>query len=611
MAKNILIVENESIIALDEKQILEAEGYTCSIVFSGEKAIEIMNSKKKIDLVLMDIDLGSGIDGTEAAEIILRDFDLPIVFISSHIEPEIVKKTAKITSYGYIVKDSGPTVLIASLQMAFRLFEANRQIINQKKSLEVSQFCLDNVSIGIFMLDTEGTITYLNNFAAANIGYHKEEIIGRSISIIDKSARPMDWHYNDDDLNRFFIFETNHIRKDGSLLPVEVSANNVLFGDNIIIFALVKDLTQKREQEKLLESNRADIQTSRAKLKNVMELAHMGGWELDVEKNMFTFTDELFSLLHTTAEEQGGYQLTPKQYSERFMHPEDSEIVAFETRQAIETDDPDFSKQINHRIIYADGGEGYITVRFFIVKNENGKTIKTYGANQDITEIKKNEERIESLLKEKELLLQEIQHRVKNNMRTIEGLISLQLAGVRDENARATLNEARQRISIMMNIYKNLSSRDNYHSVNGKIILLETLSGIALSYDLDKHISLETDIEDVSLIVSVAINICIIINELVTNAYKYAFSRLRQDDKGIVKVSVFQENGGLTIIVDDNGIGMPAEVINNNGFGLGLSLVKSMIENNEGTLDILTKGKNGTKNENGTKITIHLNKLTY
>ncbi len=80
------------------------------------------------------------------------------------------------------------------------------------------------------------------------------------------------------------------------------------------------------------------------------------------------------------------------EYARRFVHPDDMEMVGEETRKAIETTDPDFSRQIEHRIIYADGTIGHIIVRFFIIKDDHQRTIKTYGVNQDITERRKAEE---------------------------------------------------------------------------------------------------------------------------------------------------------------------------------------------------------------------------
>ncbi len=133
--KNILLVEDEAIIALSQKMTLEKYGYSVITANSGLKAIEIFNATKDIELILMDIDLGTGIDGTETAKIILEEHEIPIVFLSSHTEPEVVEKTERITSYGYVVKNSGITVLDASIKMAFKLFYANQRIIESELTI--------------------------------------------------------------------------------------------------------------------------------------------------------------------------------------------------------------------------------------------------------------------------------------------------------------------------------------------------------------------------------------------------------------------------------------------------------------------------------------------
>ncbi len=130
--KTILLVEDEAIIAMLETLMLEKHGYQVITAGSGAEAIQTVDSSPQVDLVLMDIDLGLGcMDGTQAAEQILQCHDLPLIFLSAHTEPEVVEKTEGITSYGYIVKNSGETVLNASIKMAFRLFEA-RQLERQK-----------------------------------------------------------------------------------------------------------------------------------------------------------------------------------------------------------------------------------------------------------------------------------------------------------------------------------------------------------------------------------------------------------------------------------------------------------------------------------------------
>ncbi|MBN2159531.1 MAG: PAS domain S-box protein [Spirochaetes bacterium] len=126
--KTILIVDDETLIAMNEARILREQGYTVLVAHSGEDAIQTASQHPIPDLILMDIDLGSGMDGTRAAEIILKNLDIPVLFLSNHTEPAMVDRTEKITSYGYVVKNSGETVLLASIKMAFRLHNAHLEL---------------------------------------------------------------------------------------------------------------------------------------------------------------------------------------------------------------------------------------------------------------------------------------------------------------------------------------------------------------------------------------------------------------------------------------------------------------------------------------------------
>lgn len=127
LSRTILLVEDDFLTAMMERKQLEREDYTVLHAATGEKALElILGQTTVVDMVLMDIDLGAGIDGTEAAQRILEVLDIPVVFLSSHTEKEIVQKTEQITSYGYVVKSSSFTVLDASIKMAFKLFESKK-----------------------------------------------------------------------------------------------------------------------------------------------------------------------------------------------------------------------------------------------------------------------------------------------------------------------------------------------------------------------------------------------------------------------------------------------------------------------------------------------------
>ena len=125
-----------------------------------------------------------------------------------------------------------------------------------------------------------------------------------------------------------------------------------------------------------------------------MSKGALGHWEYDVVENVFTFNDAFYAIFHTTAERVGGYQMSPAEYTERFVHSDDRDVVAVETRKALEADDPHFSRELEHKFLYEDGGVGLLSVRFFIVKDAEGRTIKTYGINQDITDRRTAEDRL-------------------------------------------------------------------------------------------------------------------------------------------------------------------------------------------------------------------------
>jgi PAS domain S-box-containing protein len=179
--KTILIVEDDPIIMMVEKSALEKYGYDIFTADTGEESIEIIKNNPIIELVLMDIDLGDGIDGTQAAEIILKEREIPIVFLSSHTEPEVVSKTEKITSYGYVVKNSSITVLDASIKMAFKLFDANQKLKATKDKLEATLDALPDV---LFEVGLNGCYYDFHSSRTELIFRPVTEILGQSIYTI-------------------------------------------------------------------------------------------------------------------------------------------------------------------------------------------------------------------------------------------------------------------------------------------------------------------------------------------------------------------------------------------------------------------------------------------
>jgi PAS domain S-box-containing protein len=182
--KKLLLVEDEAIIALSEKKELEKMGYAVDHALNGEAAIAMAKgSDGGFDAILMDIDLGRGMEGTKAAETILKAADIPIVFLSSHVEPEIVAKTEGITSYGYVVKNSGIVVLDASIKMALKLFNektertrAEKQVLKLKNLYavlsQINQAIVRTISVGDLAKDVSRVAVQYGSFKFAWVGRH-------------------------------------------------------------------------------------------------------------------------------------------------------------------------------------------------------------------------------------------------------------------------------------------------------------------------------------------------------------------------------------------------------------------------------------------------------
>ncbi len=168
---------------------------------------------------------------------------------------------------------------------------------------------------------------------------------------------------------------------------------------------------------------------------------------------------------------------------------------------------------------------------------------------------------IKKALKEKSLLLQEIHHRVKNNLQVISSLLRLQSKFITDESALAAIKDGRNRVQSMAILHQNLYREEDITGVNMKVYFSNLVEGIFKSYNLSKEdIQLNLEIEDLNLDVDTVIPIGLITNELVTNSLKYAFGE-DISDKAVIEVKLTETNGEYQLVVSDNGIGMDEETI--------------------------------------------------
>jgi GAF domain-containing protein/HAMP domain-containing protein len=156
-----------------------------------------------------------------------------------------------------------------------------------------------------------------------------------------------------------------------------------------------------------------EIQRSEAQLSEALSIAKLANWEYDVARDRFIFNDHFYSIFRTTAEKEGGYELTSAQYAERLVHPDDLPVVGAAIEKALTSTDKHYSTKLEHRILYRDGsGMGYISVEVHIDRDDEGHILRYYGANQDITERKVLQEQLSQRARQQEsinLITQRIQ----------------------------------------------------------------------------------------------------------------------------------------------------------------------------------------------------------
>lgn len=829
--KTILLVEDNPVIALEESTVLGSFGYKVILAPSGLKAVDIAINDMSVNLILMDIDLGSGIDGTETARLILRSRALPIVFLTAHSEREMVEKVRGITRYGYIIKNSGEFVLHSSIEMAFELFQAHqdkqKQVSILREREESLSITLQSIGDGVITTNTAGQVTRMNRVAELLTGWSfieaylkpLQEIFhivsaetrekvqnpvdkvmqsgnivgldnhtilisrdGKERQIADSAAPIKDHNVNlmgviltfsdvtekykaqealkisEEKFRKAFITNPDSINinrmQDGLYIAINegftkitgyteaevigktsleiniwadpadraalvaglkahgkvenlearfcfkngvvhlgiMSASIIELNGELCIISITRDIHQQKMAEEALK-------ISESKYRGLVNLAVDGilvgsheGFITEANACMSDITgykrEELigkhigdvlftpeslkatplrFDLLkkgETVVSERtilrpdgtsvvvemrskmmpdGSYQSIYRDITKRkeiensliesrerldfaltatndaiwdyilpadaiywspryltmlgyeanemrpsvntwrsLIHPEDMERLVSQLDACIKGNSDHYIQEGRFR---AKNGEyRWILVRGKVVgRHEDGTIARLAGTHTDITERKVAEERVKNLLQEKEILLREVHHRIKNNMNTIVSLLSLQARSLKDDEAVTALNEAKSRVQSMMVLYDKLYRSSNFLEIPVKQYLPSLINEIIQNFSQRDKVKIQTNIDDFTLDSSILSHLGIIVNELLTNAMKHAFTG-RTDC--LIGVSAQCRDDQVTIIIQDNGKGMPDVKNIKESTGFGLKLVGLLTEQMNGSIAI-------------------------
>jgi PAS domain S-box-containing protein len=232
------------------------------------------------------------------------------------------------------------------------------------------------------------------------------------------------------------------------------------------------------------------------------------------------------------------------------------------------------------------GETGQIIVHIEAIASENGQECRA--VINDITERKRGEEKIQASLLEKETMLKEIQHRVKNNLQVISSLLGLQSSYIQDEKSREIFKESQDRISTMAKIHTMLYQSEDMSRVDFGGFIRDLVGRLQQFYGIaGSPVKIHVNVSDVSLTIETSIPCGLILNELVSNALKHAFP---EGNGGEVNISMTTAGDRVVLTVQDNGIGFPEAVDFHNTKSLGFGLVNLLVGQINGIIELQVEG---------------------
>lgn len=416
---------------------------------------------------------------------------------------------------------------------------------------------------GMVMMDQDGKIVMVNSMTEKLFGYSRQELIGSPLEMLV----PERFRHQHPEYRQTYIGESKTrlmghgrdlygLHKNGQEFPVEVGLNPIETEHGIFVLAAIVDITDRKYAEEMI---RLAVEAS----PNGMIMTNHQGVIVMVN----TTTETLFGYSREELIGQSIDILIPE--SHRAHHPElRKDYLKHPSARAMG----------HGRDLYGlhkNGKEFPVEVGLNPTQTPQGFMV--LASVIDITERKYQEKQLKAALKEKDLLLSEIHHRVKNNLQIIDSLLGMQSGMLLNSTVVSILKESQNRVKSMAMIHQILYESSDFSHVDFSSVVQSLVSNLSASYALDSsRVQISIDTDQVLLSIDTSIPLGLILNELCTNAIKYAFSENRA---GNINISLkYLEANKLQVLVTDNGIGIPEEFDIENAPSLGLQLVQLLSE---------------------------------
>lgn len=587
----VLLVEREVGAAIAVQKILSDAGYHVDLAHDRRAAVSQTLNDYRIDLVLMDLQLDGATGGIDAAERILVTKDIPIIFRNRSATPEIIKQVKAIPNYGCVSKDARVSTLIQFMEMALNTFRAERvgAAVPVTTEFENDEPDTDNggnnltelvpydslwlrvTSDAIIIIDNNFQIQNWNKTATTTYGWTFNEAQGKDLNELLQSK-----YISESQLEaQLALAEGGHwrgllqqVHKDGSVLFVQTSVTFLKADDGRIVGAMwVNQNVTERENARLalLESEKRFSLAFESSLVGMALTTVDGAW--------IKINNAYCQIIGYTCEE------LMKLKFQDITHPDDLPLNLSNYQRLLSGEMNGYTME--KRYIHKSGRQIWVNVSVSLARDKNGDPWYFFVQLYDINSGKQAEERLKELLREKEIILQEVHHRVKNNMNTVASVLELQAGQTTDPATSDYLKQAIGRIRSMGILYDKLYGGDDFRHLDIKDYLEELIKQSRTLFGLPSFV-IRSSIDNLVLPSRDVSAIGIIVNELIANGIQHA-SPARET--GVITIAVHTRGSHAELVYEDDGIGAP--VSTSNGFAqFGMTLIELLTSQLKGKLQI-------------------------
>lgn len=442
----------------------------------------------------------------------------------------------------------------------------------QFQSHQTFQELIDRAPLAIIMFDPESRVLLWNAASEKLYGWKSDEVIGQFPPTIPENQYGSHQAICEQVLNGESItdLEMTRLRKDGVIIYIALSLAPLrdVNGDIYAMMSIGMDISERRKTEEALRQ-------SEERLRSLYENTTIGFYRTTPNGRILMANPVAVKMLgYSSFEELAKLNLEHAGYAPSYSRDD------FKNR----LEKNGMVLGIESAWITKNGATIFVRESTKAIRDEKGNVLYYDGTFEDITDRKMAEIQIQKDLKEKELLLKEIHHRVKNNLQIICSLLNLQSQKITDKKALAAFKQSCNRVFSMALVHERLYQSKDFSNINFKQYILNLIAELKIAYHISSKINLNTSIEDIYLGIDIAIPCGLILNELITNAFQHAFPDNRN---GRVRITMKTAKNDICIIkIKDNGIGFSDHVDIQESKTLGLKMVHMLVDQVSGKLQV-------------------------